>query len=87
MPRSGATLLGLIIGRRVRRGPSNVANQRFFPFQWILAPFVFEFFPHAVQLLQRTLLIFKKGQVVEQIVGAVPKRHLAEKIEAILSLA
>ena len=34
-----------------------------------------------------TLLIFKKGQVVEQIVGAVPKRHLAEKIEAILSLA
>ena len=27
-----------------------------------------------------TLLIFKDGKVVEQIVGAVPKRHLVEKI-------
>jgi thioredoxin 1 len=27
-----------------------------------------------------TLLIFKGGQVVEQIVGAVPKRHLIEKL-------
>jgi len=27
-----------------------------------------------------TLMIFKGGQVVEQIVGAVPKRHLLEKI-------
>jgi thioredoxin 1 len=27
-----------------------------------------------------TLLIFKDGKVVEQIVGAVPKRHLVEKL-------
>lgn len=27
-----------------------------------------------------TLMIFKGGQVVEQIVGAVPKRHLLEKL-------
>ena len=27
-----------------------------------------------------TLLIFKGGQVVEQIVGAVPKRHLLERL-------
>jgi thioredoxin len=27
-----------------------------------------------------TLLVFKGGQVVEQIVGAVPKRHLLEKL-------
>lgn len=27
-----------------------------------------------------TLMIFKKGQVVEQIVGALPKRSLVEKI-------
>jgi len=27
-----------------------------------------------------TLLIFKGGQVVEQIIGAVPKRHLLEKV-------
>ena len=27
-----------------------------------------------------TLLIFKGGQVAEQIIGAVPKRHLIEKI-------
>jgi thioredoxin 1 len=27
-----------------------------------------------------TLLIFKGGQVVEQIIGAVPKRHLVEKV-------
>jgi thioredoxin 1 len=28
-----------------------------------------------------TLLIFKNGQVIDQIIGAVPKRHLVEKIE------
>lgn len=27
-----------------------------------------------------TLLIFKGGQVVEQIIGAVPKRHLLDKL-------
>jgi thioredoxin 1 len=27
-----------------------------------------------------TLLVFKGGKVVEQIVGAVPKRHLVEKV-------
>lgn len=27
-----------------------------------------------------TLLIFKGGQVVEQIVGAVPKRHMIDKL-------
>ncbi|OLD78567.1 MAG: thioredoxin [Ignavibacteria bacterium 13_1_40CM_2_61_4] len=27
-----------------------------------------------------TLIVFKGGQVVEQIVGAVPKRHLVEKV-------
>jgi thioredoxin 1 len=27
-----------------------------------------------------TLLIFKGGQVVEQIIGAVPKRHLMDKV-------
>jgi len=27
-----------------------------------------------------TLLVFKGGRVVEQIVGAVPKRHLVEKV-------
>jgi len=27
-----------------------------------------------------TLLIFKGGRVVEQIIGAVPKRHLVEKV-------
>jgi thioredoxin 1 len=27
-----------------------------------------------------TLMIFKGGQVVEQIIGAVPKRHLVEKV-------
>jgi thioredoxin 1 len=27
-----------------------------------------------------TLLVFKGGKVVEQIIGAVPKRHLVEKI-------
>jgi thioredoxin 1 len=32
-----------------------------------------------------TLLIFKGGQVVEQIVGAVPKRHLVEKVMAHLN--
>jgi thioredoxin 1 len=29
-----------------------------------------------------TLLVFKGGQVVEQIVGAVPKRHLVERLSA-----
>ncbi|HUN66150.1 MAG TPA: thioredoxin [Bacteroidota bacterium] len=32
-----------------------------------------------------TLLVFKGGQVVEQIVGAVPKRHLVEKLTAHLN--
>jgi len=27
-----------------------------------------------------TLLIFKEGKVIEQIVGAVPKRHLVDKV-------
>jgi len=27
-----------------------------------------------------TLMVFKGGQVVEQIVGAVPKRHLLDKV-------
>ena len=27
-----------------------------------------------------TLMVFKGGQVVEQIIGAVPKRHLVEKV-------
>ena len=27
-----------------------------------------------------TLMVFKGGQVVEQIIGAVPKRHLLDKI-------
>ncbi len=27
-----------------------------------------------------TLLVFKGGQVVEQIIGAVPKRHLLDKL-------
>lgn len=27
-----------------------------------------------------TLLLFKGGQVVEQLVGAIPKRHLVEKV-------
>lgn len=27
-----------------------------------------------------TLLVFKGGQVVEQIIGAVPKRHLIDKL-------
>ena len=31
-----------------------------------------------------TLLIFKEGKVVDQIVGAVPKKILVEKIEAAL---
>ncbi|HUL44458.1 MAG TPA: thioredoxin [Bacteroidota bacterium] len=32
-----------------------------------------------------TLMIFKGGQVVEQIVGAVPKRHLLDKVTAHLN--
>ena len=32
-----------------------------------------------------TLLVFKGGQVVEQIVGAVPKRHLVEKVTSHLN--
>ena len=31
-----------------------------------------------------TLLIFKEGKVVDQVVGAVPKKFLVEKIEAAL---
>ncbi len=27
-----------------------------------------------------TLMVFKGGQVVEQIIGAVPKRHLVERV-------
>ncbi|MBI3365606.1 MAG: thioredoxin [Ignavibacteriae bacterium] len=27
-----------------------------------------------------TLMVFKGGQVVEQIIGAVPKRHLVDKV-------
>jgi thioredoxin 1 len=34
-----------------------------------------------------TLLLFKNGQVVDQIVGAVPKRHLVEKLEKHLATA
>lgn len=32
-----------------------------------------------------TLMVFKGGQVVEQIIGAVPKRHLVEKVAAHLN--
>ena len=32
-----------------------------------------------------TLMVFKGGQVVEQIIGAVPKRHLVEKVTAHLN--
>lgn len=32
-----------------------------------------------------TLLVFKGGTVVEQIVGAVPKRHLVDKLAAHLN--
>ena len=31
-----------------------------------------------------TLLIFKEGKVVDQVVGALPKKQLTEKIEAVL---
>jgi thioredoxin len=31
-----------------------------------------------------TLLIFKDGEVKETIIGAVPKAHLVEKLEAVL---
>lgn len=31
-----------------------------------------------------TLLIFKEGKVATQVVGAVPKPHLVEKIESVL---
>ena len=32
-----------------------------------------------------TLLVFKEGKVVEQIIGAVPKRHLVEKVTPYLN--
>ncbi|MFC2093164.1 thioredoxin [Bacteroidota bacterium] len=32
-----------------------------------------------------TLLIFKNGQVVDTIIGAVPKGHIAEKLDAHLN--
>ena len=32
-----------------------------------------------------TLLVFKGGAVVEQIIGAVPKRHLLDKLAAHLN--
>ena len=32
-----------------------------------------------------TLMVFKGGQVAEQIIGAVPKRHLVEKVTAHLN--
>ncbi len=32
-----------------------------------------------------TLLIIKDGEVVEQIVGAVPKQHIQEKIDKIMA--
>lgn len=31
-----------------------------------------------------TLLIFKNGELADQVVGAVPKKQLAEKLEAVL---
>ena len=31
-----------------------------------------------------TLLFFKDGQVVDQVVGAVPKKGIAEKLNALL---
>ena len=32
-----------------------------------------------------TLLIFKNGQVVDQIVGAVPKNYLVERVQRVLA--
>jgi thioredoxin 1 len=32
-----------------------------------------------------TLLIFKGGKLADQVVGAVPKKHLVEKLEAVLA--
>ena len=32
-----------------------------------------------------TLMVFKGGQAVEQIIGAVPKRHLVEKVAQYLN--
>ena len=32
-----------------------------------------------------TLLIFKEGEVVDQVVGAVPKKVLTEKLDAVLA--
>jgi len=31
-----------------------------------------------------TLLVFNKGQVVDQIIGAVPKNHIADKLEKVV---
>ena len=32
-----------------------------------------------------TLLLFKEGKVADQIIGAVPKQQIAEKLDAIIS--
>ena len=32
-----------------------------------------------------TLLIFKDGRVVDQLVGAVPKQHIVERLERVLA--
>ncbi|OQX84512.1 thioredoxin [candidate division KSB1 bacterium 4484_87] len=32
-----------------------------------------------------TVLIFKDGKVKEQIIGAVPKHHIADKVKSVLS--
>lgn len=32
-----------------------------------------------------TLLVFQDGKVAEQVIGAVPKQHIAEKLDAVLA--
>ena len=34
-----------------------------------------------------TILVFKDGSVVEQIVGAVPKKHITQKLDAHISVS